>query len=159
MANKSRSVYRGWAQGKQMQTLLREIAKKIKNMLLYEANKEEYHCVTNLGEHFIILRNDKGTYLCPVCGSAEFDEPPYNKDGTASFQICSCGFEFGYDDSHLASKDATESVISSWNRWRLKVIDNNKRNKQSLEKLEHNLNQIGYKLAFDLIPIKKSGNI
>ena len=118
----------------------------------------EHHCVTQLGEHFIILQDDDGTYLCPVCGSAEFKEPPYDENGSASFQICSCGFEFGFDDSSLASKEASEGIVSNWNRWRLKVIEKNKYSKSNFEVLEKNLKTIGYKLAFDLVPVEIDGN-
>lgn len=119
---------------------------------------KEHHCVNQLGEHFIILQNNDGAYLCPVCGSAEFNEPPYYENGSASFQLCSCGFEFGFDDSTLASKEASDGIVSNWDRWRLKVIDANKHSKSSLQELEQNLNNIGYKLAFDLIPVKVNGH-
>jgi len=119
---------------------------------------KEHHCVSQYSEHFIILENDEGVYLCPVCGSAEFNEPPYDENGSPSFQMCSCGFEFGFDDSNLASKEALEEIVPNWDRWRLKVVDRNKHTKQDLERLEHNLKQIGYRLAFDLIPMKVNDN-
>ncbi len=119
---------------------------------------KEHHCVTPTGEYFIIHQNNEGIYFCPVCGSSEFKEPPYDQDGLASFQMCSCGFEFGYDDSNLASKEAVESIVPNWDRWRLKVIEKNKFSKSKLQKLEYNLKNIGYKLAFDLIPVKIDGN-
>ena len=119
---------------------------------------KEHHCVTQTGEHLIIKQNDAGVYLCPVCGSAEFNEPPYDENGSASFQMCSCGFEFGFDDSHLASKEALEGITPNWDRWRLKVIEKNMHSKSTLESLEHNLQHIGFKLAFDLIPVKVDEN-
>jgi hypothetical protein len=119
---------------------------------------KEHHCVSQLGEDFVIFENDDGVYLCPVCGSPEFDEPPYDENGNASFQMCSCGFEFGFDDSNQATHEALEGIVSNWDRWRLKVIDKNKHTKQSLELLERNLEQIGYRLAFDLMPVKIDGN-
>ena len=115
---------------------------------------KDYHCVTQLGEHLVIKRNNDGVYLCPICGSAEFNEPPYEEDGSPSFQMCSCGFEFGFDDSHLACAEAAEGVTLNWDRWRLKTIEKNKHSKSSLQRLERNLHEIGYKLAFDLLPIK-----
>ena len=118
---------------------------------------KELHCVTQTGEHFIIHQNDEGFYLCPVCGSPEFSEPPYDENGGPSFQMCSCNFEFGFDDSSLASKEALEGIVQNWDRWRLKVINQRKDNKESLIALEHNLKQIGYQLAFDLIPVKLNG--
>jgi hypothetical protein len=119
---------------------------------------KKHHCVTQQGEHFIIQQNDEGKYLCPICGSAEFIEPPYYENGSASFQMCSCGFEFGFDDSSLASKEALNGIVLNWDRWRLKVIAKYKHTNSGLEMLERNLKQIGYELAFDLIPVKKNGN-
>lgn len=120
---------------------------------------KDNHCVSEYGEHFIIFQNDEGAYLCPVCGSAEFNESPYDANGSPSFQMCSCGFEYGFDDSNLASSEALEGMVANWDRWRLKVINKNKHTKRSLDNLENNLEQIGYKLAFDLIPVKINGNI
>ena len=119
---------------------------------------KEHHCVDQYGEHFIIIQNNEGIFLCPVCGSAEFNEPPYNENGSPSFQMCSCGFQFGFDDSKQASNEALDGIAANWDRWRLKVIDKNKHTKQSLEHLEANLENIGYRLAFDLIPVKIDGN-
>ena len=119
---------------------------------------KQQHCVTDEGEHFVIFQNDDGVYLCPVCGSPEFNEPPYYTDGQASFQMCSCGFEFGFDDSALASDEALEGVVPNWDRWRLKVIERNKHSKASLMKLETNLKTIGVRLAFDLIPVGDDEN-
>ena len=39
------------------------------------------------------------SHLCPVCGYDGLTEPPYDREGNPSYEICSCcGFEFGYDD-------------------------------------------------------------
>ena len=111
-----------------------------------------------MGEHLVIFQNEDGKYLCPVCGSPELDQPPYEENGSASFQMCSCGFEFGFDDSHLASKEAVEGVVANWDRWRLKVIKEQVQSKSGLETLEANLRQIGYRLAFDLLPVKIDEN-
>jgi hypothetical protein len=121
---------------------------------LCEKEMKEYHCVTQTGEYFMIHQNNEDRYLCPVCGSPEFTKPPYDQDGLASFQMCSCGFEFGYDDSNIASIEAVENIVPNWDRWRLKVIEKNMCTKSKLLKLEYNLRNIGYKLAFDLIPVK-----
>ena len=103
-------------------------------------------CVTNLGELFVLLENEGGVFLCPVCGSPEFTEPPYTNDGEPSFQICSCGFEFGFDDSPLASSDAIEGISNNWDRYRLKVINKaaTSKSKESLKRLETNLKKISY---------------
>lgn len=116
------------------------------------------HCVNNEGEHFTIFQTKENIYCCPVCGSPEFEESPYDENGLASFQMCSCGFEFGYDDSPLASEEAVEGIVANWDRWRLKVIEKLARSKTELERLENNLDNLGIYLAFDLIPVKRSEN-
>lgn len=79
-------------------------------------------------------------------------------NGQASFDMCSCGFEFGYDDSNLACKDASDGIVANWLRWRVKVIEKNKRSRIELSRLEKNLRAIGVKLAFDLIPVRDDEN-
>ena len=40
-----------------------------------------------------------GSYVCPVCGYNELDEPPWH-DGAGSDEICPCcATHFGYDDA------------------------------------------------------------
>ncbi|MBF0504600.1 MAG: hypothetical protein HQL14_05805 [Candidatus Omnitrophica bacterium] len=37
-------------------------------------------------------------YICPVCGFNGLKEIPYDKHGSASYEIClCCGFEFGFE--------------------------------------------------------------
>jgi len=39
------------------------------------------------------------TYICPVCGFDQLDEPAYNEFNDPSFEICPCcRFQFGDDD-------------------------------------------------------------
>jgi rubredoxin len=39
-------------------------------------------------------------YQCPVCGYQDLSEPPYNKAGYGSYEICrACGFQFGVSDT------------------------------------------------------------
>lgn len=41
-------------------------------------------------------------FRCPVCGCLGLEEPRYDSYGYGSYEICDCcGFEFGYDDSHM----------------------------------------------------------
>jgi len=38
--------------------------------------------------------------MCPVSGYIGLNEQPYDDNGCASYEICSCcGFEFGFDDN------------------------------------------------------------
>lgn len=116
------------------------------------------HCINEKGEEFILFQNSKGYYCCPVCGSPAFQEAPYHENGAASFQMCSCGFEFGYDDSPLATKEAVEGIKSNWDRWRLRLIEQSSQSKPDLVNLEKHLSNLGISLAFDLLPIKKHQN-
>ena len=98
---------------------------------------------------------DDGSYCCPVCGSPEFDSPPYDEAGSASFQMCTCGFEFGFDDSPLASEEAIEGIQANWKRWRRKVIDKTAKKAESLVNLQSQLKNIQIRLAFDLIDVQE----
>lgn len=105
-------------------------------------------------ETFAIFQMSDGTHCCPVCGSAEFESPPYEEDGSPSFQMCSCGFEFGFDDSPFANSEAVEGVPANWKRWRRKVVEGASRDSTSLAKLMLQLENIRVRLAFDLIDIQ-----
>jgi hypothetical protein len=59
---------------------------------------------------------------CPVCGYAKLAEPPYDKTGCASFEICpSCGTEFGYHD-------ASKSHAEPRRLWHSRSLDNSQIN-------------------------------
>ncbi len=120
---------------------------------------KEYHCVTELGEQFSLFENKEGIHICPVCGSAELASPAYDSEGRPSFQMCSCGFEYGYDDAPSAYSGAVEGGIEkNWDRWRSKIIKRSSYLKSTLSKCEKNLENIGITLAFDLTPIKNEKN-
>ncbi|MGH1429092.1 MAG: hypothetical protein ACRBEE_14220 [Arenicella sp.] len=115
---------------------------------------KEHHCVSRLGEHFVLYENNEGVHICPACGSAELNSPAYDSNGEPSFQMCSCGFEFGFDDEPSASPQAIESIVKSWERWRAKVIKRSSYLESTLTKCENNLKNLGISLRFDLIPTK-----
>jgi hypothetical protein len=98
---------------------------------------------TKHGEAFTIYQADKGLWCCPVCGSPELEEPPYLEDGAPSFDICSCGFEFGYDDSPLATSAAVKGVVKNWERWRKKMTDSYPKGSGEYAELKKNLENIG----------------
>ena len=51
-------------------------------------------------------------YICPVCGYSDLEEPPRDKNGMPSFDICDCcGVEFGYEDL------TEESMIKYRKKW------------------------------------------
>ena len=105
-------------------------------------------------ETFFIFGIPPGKYACPICGSLELKHPPYHEDGTASFEMCTCGFEFGFDDCPFASKEAVEGIQANWKRWREKVIRKHSVDSDSLNALEKNLRNINLRLAYDLIPVE-----
>ena len=65
------------------------------------------------GTDATLYRSESGSWACPVCGSVELAEQPYYSDGSASFAMCSCGFEFGFDDDPGASAEADPSVAAN----------------------------------------------
>lgn len=105
-------------------------------------------------ETFFIYKTAFSGYVCPVCGEAGLKEPPYDDAGSPSFEMCTCGFEFGFDDSPLASKEAVKGIEENWKRWRAKVIKESATDSAKLKKLEENLSNINIRLAFDLIPVE-----
>jgi hypothetical protein len=105
------------------------------------------------GEVFVLHQADSGLYLCPVCGRESFAEPPYSDDGSPSFEMCECGFEFGFDDSPLASGEAVEGIEANWIRWRRRLIDAATRSPSEFAALEQRLLRIGRRLAFDLLDV------
>ena len=118
-----------------------------------------HSCHHSNGEVFVLHQAESGLYLCPVCGRESLAEPPYFDDGAASFEMCDCGFEFGFDDSPLASSEAVEGIEANWIRWRRRLIDKATQSPSEFAELEQRLLRIGRRLAFDLIdvPTKKSG--
>ena len=52
------------------------------------------------GEKIILTISEDGFCFCPVCGEKSKDKEwrPYNEEGHPSYDICSCGFEYGFDD-------------------------------------------------------------
>lgn len=104
-------------------------------------------------ETFSIFQTEGGMFCCPVCGSPELEPAPYNENGHPAFIMCSCGFEFGFDDSPDASPEAVEGIQNNWKRWRRILINQAATNKSSLDKLENQLKNIKIRLAFDLIDV------
>ena len=70
----------------------------------------------------LLYQAEGGLWACPICGSIELEAQPYVGDGTTSFEMCSCGFEFGFDDDPGASAEADESVQVNWSRWRSRFL-------------------------------------
>ncbi len=103
--------------------------------------------VTKNGESFILYQSPTDRWFCPVCGQDTLLEPAYCENGSPSFQLCSCGFEFGYDDSCLASDSALKGIQNNWIRWRQELYKECKNNPQELEELKNSLQNIGINLS------------
>ena len=61
---------------------------------------------------------------CPICGYDALNEPPYNKYGHGSYEICSsCGTEFGvdefdsFDDYETTVKKLRQTWIDEGMKW------------------------------------------
>jgi hypothetical protein len=61
-------------------------------------------------------------YSCPVCGFDRLSEPPYDKFGDPSFEICpSCGTEFGYQDARKSHAELRQRWLQAGATWDSKV--------------------------------------
>ena len=59
-------------------------------------------------------------YICPVCGFDALKEPPYDRQGASSYEICPCcGFEFGFDgaDNQIVFTDFRRLWIKNGAQW------------------------------------------
>lgn len=66
-----------------------------------------------------LYQAESGLWVCPICGCSELST--FDK-GATSFEMCNCGFEFGFDDDPGASSDAVECVQDNWQRWRTQFL-------------------------------------
>lgn len=104
----------------------------------------ESHSVTlRDGSTATLYRAESGLWACPICGSVELSQPPYYSDGSASFEMCSCGFEFGFDDDPGASGQADPSVTENWAKWRSRFISKFRNHPAALAKVIARLGDIG----------------
>ncbi len=58
--------------------------------------------------------------ICPVCGYDELREPPYDRAGNPSYEICACcGYQFGFDDQSegISYKEHREKWIAKGATW------------------------------------------
>lgn len=60
-----------------------------------------------------------GFCYCPVCGEKAINKEwrPYDENGHPSYDICNCGFEYGFDDS------GEHPYEKSWERYRTNWLD------------------------------------
>ncbi len=90
-----------------------------------------------------IYCDGSGIWACPICGSVELSQAPYWPDGSASFEMCSCGFEFGFDDDPGASAQADESVTENWVKWRSRFLSKFQNHPEALALVTARLRDIG----------------
>lgn len=99
------------------------------------------------GERLTLYQAENGRWRCPVCGSPELIQPPYSEDGDGSFAMCSCGFEFGFDDDPSACAQALPTVAANLERWRSGVIERTRRSESRYLQLRAQLASIGVRDA------------
>lgn len=66
------------------------------------------------------MRTSTTTHICPVCGYDELKEPPRNRTGGASLEICPCcGFQFGVtdDDKGFTIDEYRQQWIDTGMKW------------------------------------------
>ena len=95
------------------------------------------------GSSAFLVEAESGLWACPVCGSIELAQAPYFEDGAASFEMCSCGFEFGFDDDPGASAQAVGSVQENWARWRARFLARFRSHPAALAEVVSRLHAIG----------------
>ncbi|MEP0263074.1 hypothetical protein [Dokdonia sp.] len=97
-------------------------------------------------EKIILIISDDGYCNCPVCGVKAIykDWRPYDTEGNPSYDICSCGFEYGFDDSGVPPYD------KSWERyrdeWLLGEIENERPPRLTLLEKKEQLKNIGVEI-------------
>ena len=104
---------------------------------------ERHRVVLRGGEEAILFKAESGEWACPVCGRVGLAEQPYSAEGWGTFEICSCGFEFGFDDDPGASAEALPSVTSNWERWRAKHVSRFRSRPKAFEVVRAQLLAIG----------------
>jgi len=100
-------------------------------------------CVTTKdGEELELYQISENLWCCPVCGSPELNCPPRTDEG-GSFEMCSCGFEFGFDDELAASRQAVEGVANNWDRWRSMLFRKYSHQPEKINQLKSQLVKVG----------------
>ena len=101
------------------------------------------------GTTALLYQADGGLWACPVCGSVELETEPYFDGGYASFDMCSCGFEFGYDDDPGASAVANSAVQENWSRWRARFLARLRKRPAAFAEVAKRLEAIGIRVNSD----------
>ncbi|WP_444905450.1 hypothetical protein [Microbulbifer sp. SSSA008] len=99
----------------------------------------------HIARKFVKELMDVGIILYVVALS--WGAPVYLEDGSGSFQICSCGFEFGFDDEPSASGTKIDSVIGNWEVKRHRKLQYLSSKSDQYKELLTNLRCIGIELS------------
>lgn len=97
----------------------------------------------------LIYQAENGLWACPVCGSVELEAQPYFGEGSTSFEMCSCGFEFGFDDDPGASAQADQEVQVNWERWRARFLTRFRLHPRAHAQVVQRLRAIGIETSGD----------
>ncbi len=76
--------------------------------------------ITDKGAQIELTISSDGYCFCPVCGEKPNNKEwrPYDEFGFPSYDICTCGFEYGFDDS------GEPPYEKSWASYRQKWLNN-----------------------------------
>ncbi len=83
-----------------------------------------------------LLFSANGNRLCPVCGEESLDSGwrPYDEFGYLSYEVCSCGLKYGFNDDKVPPSNRLEKLggtlsefysIRINKQWRIMFIWNN----------------------------------
>lgn len=98
------------------------------------------------GEKVELKISSDGFCYCPVCGekSNDLEWRPYLENGYGTFDICNCGFEYGFDDGGEPPYDKSwENYRDKWLQGKVEIYFGKKMTKA--EKLEQLKNLEMYK--------------
>jgi hypothetical protein len=108
---------------------------------------QEITVTTRDGEILKLYKANDSTWCCPVCGSPELSSPPQTDEG-GSYEMCSCGFEFGFDDEPAASAQAVDGVRNNWIRWREMLFRKHSHQPEKINQLKSQLAKIDLDAQF-----------
>lgn len=115
----------------------------LQSPIIFYERMRAHPVVLRDGTNASIYQAESGDWACPVCGSVELKQAPYFGDGAASFEMCSCGFEFGFDDDPGASATALSAVQENWARWRIRFLSRFRSHSGALAEVAGRLRAIG----------------
>jgi hypothetical protein len=68
------------------------------------------------GEKIVLTISADGYCYCPVCGEKSKDKQwrPYDSEGYPTYNICSCGFEYGFEEGEPPYEKSWENYRQRW---------------------------------------------